>query len=98
MIGIADILAWLNMLVVAQVTWKLRSSMNKINAMEIVSEKPSSSSVEDDEPEAQLLLLEGLIENPVHIYDNPPNHFSNQYIQNVRVNRNIKTGRIHVLH
>ena len=69
MIGIADILEWLNMLVVAQVTRKLRSSINKINAMEIVSEKPSSSSVEDDEPEEQLLLLEGLIENPVHIYD-----------------------------
>ena len=69
MVGIADILEWLNMLVVAQVTRKLRSSINKINAMEIVSEKPSSSSVEDDEPEEQLLLLEGLIENPVHIYD-----------------------------
>ena len=68
MIGIADILEWLNMLAVAQVTRKLRSSINKINAMEIVSEKPSSSSV-DDEPEEQLLLLEGLIENPVHIYD-----------------------------
>ena len=69
MIGIPDILEWLNILVVAQVTRKLRSSINKINAMEIVSEKPSSSSVEDDEPEEQLLLLEGLIENPVHIYD-----------------------------
>ena len=69
MIGITDILEWLNMLVVAQVTRKMRSSINKINAMEIVSEKPSSSSVEDDEPEEQLLLLEGLIENPVHIYD-----------------------------
>ena len=68
MIGIADILEWLNMLAVAQVTRKLRSSINKINAMEVVSEKPSSSSV-DDEPEEQLLLLEGLIENPVHIYD-----------------------------
>ena len=68
MIGIADILEWLNMLAVAQVTRKLRSSINKINAMEVVSEKPSSSSVEDDEPEEQL-LLEGLIENPVHIYD-----------------------------
>ena len=66
MIGIADILEWLNMLVVAQVTRKLRSSINKINAMEIVSEKPFSSSVEDDEPEEQL-LLDGLIENPVHI-------------------------------
>ena len=62
MIGIADILEWLNMLAVAQVTRKLRSSINKINAIEIVSEKPSSSSVEDDEPEEQLLLLEGLIE------------------------------------
>ena len=69
MIGIADILEWLNMLAVAQVTRNLRSSINKINAMEIVSEKPSSSSVEDDEPEEQLLLLRGLIENPVHIYD-----------------------------
>ena len=69
MIGIADILEWLNMLAVAQVTRKLRSSINKINAMEVVSEKPSSSSVEDDEPEEQLLLLRGLIENPVHIYD-----------------------------
>ena len=69
MVGIADILEWLNMLVVVQVTRKPRSSINKINAMEIVSEKPSSSSVEDDEPEEQLLLLEGLIENPVHIYD-----------------------------
>ena len=69
MIGIADILEWLNMLVVDQVTRKPRSSINKINAKEIVSEKPSSSSVEDDEPEEQLLLLEGLIENPVHIYD-----------------------------
>lgn len=69
MIGIADILEWLNILVVAQVARKLRSSINKINAMEIVSEKPSSSLVEDDEPEEQLLLLEGLIENPVHIYD-----------------------------
>ena len=69
MIGIADILEWLNMLVVAQVTRKLRSSINKINAMEIVSETPSSSSVEDDEPEEQLLLLEGLIGNPVHIYE-----------------------------
>ena len=69
MIGIADILEWLNMLVVAQVTRKPRSSMNKINAMEIVSEKPSASSIEEDEPEEQLLWLEGLIENPVHIYD-----------------------------
>ena len=69
MIGIADILEWLDMLVVAQVTRNLRSSINKINAMEIVSEKSFSSSVEDDEPEEQLLLLEGLIENPVHIYD-----------------------------
>ena len=69
MIGIADILERLNMLGVAQVTRNLRSSINKINAIEIVSEKPSSSSVEDDEPEEQLLLLGGLIENPVHIYD-----------------------------
>ena len=69
MIGIADILERLNMLVVAQVTRKPRLSINKINAMEIVSGKPFSSSVDDDEPGEQLLLLEGLIENPVHIYD-----------------------------
>ena len=55
------------MLVVARVTRKPRSSITIINTMEIVSEKPFSSSVEDDEPGAQLSLLDGLIENPVHI-------------------------------
>ena len=67
MIGIADILEQLNMLVVAQVIRQPRLSINKINAMELVSGQPSSSSVEDDEPGEQLSLLDGLIENPVHI-------------------------------
>ena len=69
MIGIADILEWLNMMVVARVTRNPRSSTNKRDAKEIVSEKPSSYSVEDDEPEEQLISLEVLIANPVHIYD-----------------------------